>query len=89
MADQAQMVGVAPQDFYLLAYVKPFWQNFLKVLYRHCKVSADLARVASINTLDSEGRAGFIHSGTYEELTDAFRLTGAHIAEAIGRRVKA
>jgi transketolase len=64
------------------------WQNFLKVLYRHRKASADLARVATINTLDSEGRAGFIHSGTYEELTDAFRLTGAHIAEAIGKRVK-
>jgi hypothetical protein len=30
IADQAQMVGVAPQDFYLLAYEKPFWQNFLK-----------------------------------------------------------
>ena len=30
VADQAQMVGVAPQDFYLLAHVKPFWQNFLK-----------------------------------------------------------
>ena len=31
------------------------WQNFLKVLYRHRKVSADLARVATINTLDSHG----------------------------------
>jgi hypothetical protein len=30
VADQAQMVGVAPHDFYLLAYEKPFWQNFLK-----------------------------------------------------------
>lgn len=27
---QAQMVGVAVQDFYLLAYERPFWQNFLK-----------------------------------------------------------
>jgi ABC-type transport system involved in multi-copper enzyme maturation permease subunit len=30
VADQAQMVGVAPQDFYLLTAEKPFWQNFLK-----------------------------------------------------------
>ncbi len=30
VAKQAQMVGVAPQDFYLLAYERPFWQNFLK-----------------------------------------------------------
>jgi ABC-type transport system involved in multi-copper enzyme maturation permease subunit len=29
-SDQAQMVGVAQQDFYLLAYEKPFWVNFLK-----------------------------------------------------------
>jgi transketolase len=63
------------------------WQNFLKVLCRHRKMSADLGRVATINTLDAEGRAGFIHSGTYEELTDAFRLTGAQIAESIRRRV--
>ena len=63
------------------------WQNFLKVLYRHRKVSADLGRVATINTLDAEGRAGFIHSGTYEELTAAFRLTGAQIAESIRKRV--
>ncbi|MBI3823741.1 MAG: hypothetical protein HY289_13815 [Planctomycetes bacterium] len=30
IADQAQMVGVAQQDFYLVAFEKPFWQNFLK-----------------------------------------------------------
>jgi hypothetical protein len=30
MASQAQMVGVAPYDFYLLPTVRPFWQNFLK-----------------------------------------------------------
>ncbi|HZZ77810.1 MAG TPA: hypothetical protein VFE62_04790 [Gemmataceae bacterium] len=30
MANEAQMVGVAHQDFYLLAYEMPFWQNFLK-----------------------------------------------------------
>jgi hypothetical protein len=30
MSDQSQMVGVAQQDFYLLAAEKPFWQNFLK-----------------------------------------------------------
>lgn len=63
------------------------WQNFLKVLYRHRKASADLARVATINTLDSEGRSRFIHSGTYEELVDAFGLTAAQIAEFIEKRV--
>ncbi len=37
------------------------WQNFLKVLYRHRKASADLARVATINTLDAQGRRA-LHS---------------------------
>ncbi len=63
------------------------WQNFLKVLYRRRKASADLARVATINTLDSEGRPRFIHSGTYEELTEAFGLTEAQIAAFIEQRV--
>jgi transketolase C-terminal domain/subunit len=63
------------------------WQNFLKVLYRHRKASSDLARVATINTLDGQGRARFIHSGTYEELVKAFALTAARIAEAIEERV--
>ena len=63
------------------------WQNFLKVLYRHRKASADLARVATINTLDSELRARFIHSGTYEELVEAFGLSAAQIAEFIEKRV--
>jgi len=64
------------------------WQNFLKVLYRHRKASADLARVATINTLDPQGRARFIHSGTYEELVEAFGLSEAQIAESIEKRVK-
>jgi transketolase len=63
------------------------WQNFLKVLYRHRKESADLARVGTINTLDSQGRPRFIHSGTYEELVEAFGLTAAQIAESIEKRV--
>ena len=63
------------------------WQNFLKVLYRQRKASVDLERVAAIHTLDSQGRARFIHSGTYEELVEAFGLTAAQIAEFIAKRV--
>ena len=63
------------------------WQNFLKVLYRHRQASTDLARVATINTLDSEGRPRFIHSGTLEELTEAFGLAAAQIAVFIEKRV--
>jgi transketolase N-terminal domain/subunit/transketolase C-terminal domain/subunit len=64
------------------------WQNFLKVLYRHRKTSADLSRVAAINTLDEHGRPRFIHSGTYEELVEAFGLTAAQITESIEKRIK-
>jgi len=65
------------------------WQNFLKAMYRHRKASADLARVATINTLDADGRPRFIHSGTLEELEEAFGLTAAQIAAFIEGRVSA
>jgi transketolase C-terminal domain/subunit len=42
-----------------------------------------LGRVLPINTLGPDGRPQFIHSGTYEELVEAFRLTPSHIASAI------
>ena len=62
-------------------------QNLLKLHYR--RLSSNLAgaleRVIALNTLDGEGRPRFIHSGTYEELIDAFGLTPAGIAGAIER----
>jgi transketolase len=59
-------------------------QNLLKILYRRRKDSwTGLSRVIAINTLDANGRPRFIHSGTYEELTEAFGLTGAQIAARI------
>jgi transketolase len=65
------------------------WQNFLKTLYRHRKASVDLTRVTTTNTLDSEGRPRFIHSGTYEELVEAFGLSAAQIAQSVEKRVMA
>jgi transketolase len=58
------------------------WQNFLKVLYRRRKQirGADLDRVVTVNTLDTEGRPRYIHSGTYEELLEAFGLSAPHLA---------
>ena len=41
----------------------------------------------AINTLDAAGRPQFIHSGTYEELTEAFGLTPAQIARAVRTRI--
>ena len=63
------------------------WQHFLRVLYRRRHSSADLSRVFTINTLDAKGRPRFIHSGTYEELIEAFGLTPRQIAQTIQNRV--
>ena len=63
------------------------WQSFLKVLYRHGKGSNGLEHVVTINTLGVEGKSRFIHSGTYEELTQAFGLTSSQIAQTIRDRV--
>ena len=60
-------------------------QKLQKVMFqrRHQAGADSLSRVIAINTLDAEGRPQFIHSGTYEELVDAFGLTPAHIAAAV------
>jgi transketolase C-terminal domain/subunit len=61
------------------------WQNFLKTLYRNkaANLGDVLNRVITISTLDREGRAQFIHSATYEQLTAAFGLTPESIAATI------
>jgi transketolase C-terminal domain/subunit len=65
------------------------WQNFLKVLYRNRGQvqSGGWNRIVTINTLQSDGRPQFIHSGTYEELIAAFHLTPDAIARTIEQHV--
>jgi transketolase len=65
-------------------------QNLLKVQHRRDSGSGprntrggQTAHVLSINTLDRDGKPQFIHSGTYEELIEAFGLTARHIAAAV------
>jgi transketolase len=63
-------------------------QNLLKLLYRRRRESpAGLDNLLTINTLDAAGRPQFIHSGTYEELVDAFGLSAPKIAAALRRRL--
>ena len=52
-------------------------QNLLKVLYRRRGRGGERlgSPIVAINTLDANGRPQFIHSGTYEELIEAFGLT--------------
>jgi transketolase C-terminal domain/subunit len=61
-------------------------QNLLKVNYRR---GGQVSNVIAINTLDGEGRPQFIHSGTYEELIEAFKLTPHHIANTVMGAVSA
>jgi transketolase len=60
-------------------------QNLLRISYRRAR--GGLSRAFAINTLDANGRPRFIHSGTYEELIQAFGLTPAQIASAILSRL--
>jgi transketolase len=61
------------------------FQNLLKLHYRRVRQHATglVERVMTINTLDRAGRARFIHSGTYEELIEAFGLASSQIARTI------
>jgi transketolase len=86
ICDSGKIVCLAEQNNgYIL-------QNLLKIQYRR-NVGSDprtprggqTPRVLAINTLDREGRPQFIHSGTYEELIDAFGLTPSRIAGALTR----
>ena len=61
-------------------------QNLLKVLFRRQRGLQNMKNVLAINTLDAQGKPQFIHSGSYEELIEAFGLTPARIAAAIEAR---
>jgi transketolase len=72
------LVVVEQNNGYLL-------QNLLKVFYRSRDQvdSQALKRVVAINTLDANGFPQFIHSATYEELTAAYGMTSAAIADTV------
>jgi transketolase len=63
-------------------------QNLLKIVHRRHVQAATLSNVLAVNTLDEQGRPQFIHSGTYEELVNAFGLSARQLAAAIRKRVK-
>lgn len=58
-------------------------QHLLRVQHRRGRGGDPRSHIVAMNTLDRDGRPQFIHSGTYEELTEAFALTPAHIARAV------
>jgi transketolase len=58
-------------------------QNVMKIAFRRPDARPGLANLLAINTLAEDGTPHYIHSGTYEELTEAFGLTPAQIADAV------
>jgi transketolase len=84
LCNSGQLIVLAEQNN---GYI---WQNLLKVLYRHrSQVKADAwNRMLTINTLKTDGQPQFIHSGTYEELIEAFHLTPDAIARLIEQHAK-
>jgi transketolase len=64
------------------------WRNFQRTLFKQ-RDRIETGRAFAVNTLDREGRPGFIHSGTYEQLMSAFGLAPSQLAGAIARRLNA
>jgi transketolase len=62
------------------------WQNCLKAMARRGG-DWNMGRIMAVNTLDREGKPQFIHSGTYEELLQAFSLSPAGLARKIVDRL--
>jgi transketolase C-terminal domain/subunit len=64
------------------------WQNCLRALARRGVQWKDMSGMLAVNTLAAGGRPQFIHSGTYEELLDAFSLSPAKLARTIADRLR-
>lgn len=65
------------------------WQNYLKVVARRRPEAGRLDRIVPVNSLTAGGKAQFIHSGTYEQLLEAFRLAPEHLVQTIAGRAAA
>lgn len=50
-------------------------------------VTMDPSRIVTVNMLDKNGNPQFVHSGTYAQLTKAFGLSGAQLAELIAEKL--
>jgi hypothetical protein len=58
-----------------------------KILYRRRRSGAAFNQVIALHTLTADGAACFIHSGTHEELIEAFRRAPAQLAQAVRDRI--
>ncbi|MDR2932662.1 MAG: transketolase, partial [Oscillospiraceae bacterium] len=61
--------------------------NLMKTLFKN-KRAIDANRVIAINTTGKDFIPHYIHSGTYEELTDAYGLNAAKLTENLKTLIK-
>ena len=61
------------------------WQNAIRTAARHRK---HFDRILAVNSLCPDGQPQYIHSGTYEQLLDAFSLSPAKLAARIQEAVQ-
>ena len=50
-------------------------------------IAMDPSRIVTVNMLDKDGNPQFVHSGTYAQLTKAFGLSGAQLAELVAEKL--
>ncbi len=58
------------------------YSEFQKIIFKN-KLLPDMDRIFAINALDTEGKARFIHSGTYKQLAEHLGLNAKQLAEAV------
>ncbi len=78
--DSGKLLCVAEQNNGYL------WRSLWSILSRR-RDSIQTSQLLAVNTLGPGGRPLFIHSGTYEQLLEAFGLTPAQLAETIAKKV--
>ncbi len=80
LCDSGKLVVFAEQNNGYL------WQNAIRTAARHGK---HFDRILTLNALTPDGQAQYIHSGTYEQLLDAFSLSPAKLAARLIDHMKA
>jgi transketolase C-terminal domain/subunit len=78
--DSGKLLCVAEQNNGYL------WRSLWNILSRR-RDSIRASQLLAVNTLGPGGQPLFIHSGTYEQLLEAFGLAPAQLAETISRKV--
>jgi transketolase len=62
------------------------WRNYQRAVFSG-RSRIDTSRAFAINALDAQGRPRFIHSGTYEQLLEAFGLSSEQISKTVCERL--